>query len=100
MRQRINQLAISEPIVKWSTTIDAKTVRQQVRRAVRTATAVPPGPVHFELPQSETTREAGEYLAEPPLVPHLIAPRPDRADLKPALDVLRPARRPILLPAL
>ena len=38
LRQRINQLALYEPIVKWSTTIDAKTVRQQVRRAMRTAT--------------------------------------------------------------
>jgi acetolactate synthase-1/2/3 large subunit len=100
LRQRINQLAIYEPIVKWSTTIDAKTVRQQVRRAVRTATGVPPGPVHFELPQSETTREAGDYVAEPPLVPHLIWPQPDRADLKPALDVLRRARRPIVLAGL
>ena len=43
LRQRINQLALYEPIVKWSTTIDAKTVRQQVRRAMRTATATPPG---------------------------------------------------------
>src|SRR5262249_4282803 len=47
LRQRINQLAIYEPIVKWSTTIDAKTVRQQVRRAIRTAIGAPPGPVHF-----------------------------------------------------
>src|SRR2546430_5840681 len=100
LRQRINQLAIYEPIVKWSTTIDAKTVRQQVRRAMRTATAEPPGPVHFELPQSETTREAADYLAEPPLVPHRITPGPDRAQLKPALDALRRARRPILLAGL
>src|SRR5712671_2496302 len=100
LRQRINQLALYEPIVKWSTTIDAKTVRQQVRRAMRTATGTPPGPVHFELPQSETTREAGEYLAEPPLLPHLISPRPDRNDLKPALDALRRSRRPILLAGL
>ena len=56
--------------MKWSTTIDAKTVRQQVRRAMRTATGAPPGPVHFELPQSETTREAGDYVAEPPLMPN------------------------------
>src|SRR6185312_17563407 len=35
LRQRINQLAVYEPIVKWSTTIDAKTVSQQVRRAMR-----------------------------------------------------------------
>jgi len=100
LRQRINQLAVYEPIVKWNTTIDAKTVRQQVRRAVRTATGAPPGPVHFEMPQSETTREAGEYVAEPPLVPNRVVPGPDRADLKPALDALRRARRPILLAGL
>ena len=40
----------------------------------------PPGPVQFELPQSETTREAGEYAAEPPLMaePRQLAPRPGR----------------------
>ena len=100
LRQRINQLAIYEPIVKWSTTIDAKTVRQQVRRAMRTATGEPPGPVHFELPQSETTREASDYLAEPPLIANRISPGPDHAALKPALDALRRARRPILLAGL
>jgi acetolactate synthase-1/2/3 large subunit len=99
LRQRINQLAIYEPIVKWSTTIDAKTVRQQVRRAIRTATGAPPGPVHFEFPQSETTRSR-DYTAEPPLLPHLITPGPDRADLKPALDMLGRARRPILIAGL
>src|SRR6516162_11551551 len=97
LRQRLNQLAIYEPIVKWSTTIDAKVVRQQVRRAMRTATGAPPGPVHFELPQSETMREAGAYAGEPPLVPSRLVPGPDRTDLKPALDVLARARRPILL---
>ncbi len=68
LRQRLDQRAIYEPIVKWGTTIEAKVVRQQVRRAMRTATGAPPGPVHFEMPQSETTREAGAYVAEPPLV--------------------------------
>src|SRR6201995_1652992 len=97
LRQRINQQAIYEPIVKWSTVVDAKTVRQQVRRAMRTATATPPGPVHFEFPQSETTREAGEYVSEPPLMPNWITPRPDRTDLKPALDMLNSAKRPILI---
>jgi acetolactate synthase I/II/III large subunit len=100
LRQRLNQLAIYAPIVKWGTTVDAKVVRQQVRRAVRTATGQPPGPVHFEMPQSETMRDAGAYVAEPPLVPNLVVPGPDRADLKPALDVLRRARRPVLLAGL
>ena len=97
LRQRINQQAVYAPVVKWSTTIDAKTVRQQVRRAMRVATAAPPGPVHFEMPQSETTREAGEYAAEPPLRPNIVNSRPDRADLEPALDMLRRAKRPILM---
>ena len=100
LRQRINQIAVYEPIVKWSTTIDAKTVRQQVRRAMRTATGAPPGPVHFEFPQSETTREAGDYVSEPPLMPNWITPGPDRADLKPALDMLGKAKRPILIAGL
>src|SRR5262252_661862 len=84
LRQRLNQLAIYAPIVKWGTTIDAKVVRQQVRRAMRTAMGAPPGPVHFEMPQSETTRDAGDYAAEPPLVANLLLPGPDTAGLRPA----------------
>src|SRR6185437_346060 len=100
LRQRLDQQALYEPIVKWSTVVDAKIVRQQVRRAMRTATGAPPGPVHFEFPQSEAMRETGDYVAEPPLRPHWITPGPDRADLKPALDMLREARRPILIAGL
>jgi acetolactate synthase-1/2/3 large subunit len=100
LRQRINQLALYAPVVKWGTTIDARTVRQQVRRAMRVATGAPPGPVHFEMPQSETTRDAGDYIAEPPLRPNVITPRPDRADLKPALDMLGKFKRPILIAGL
>src|SRR3974390_3259101 len=97
LRQRINQHAVYAPIVKWSTTIDAKTVRQQVRRAMRTATASPPGPVHFDFPQSETSREAGDYTAEPPLMPRWLVPGPDRTDLKPALAILGKEQGAILV---
>jgi acetolactate synthase I/II/III large subunit len=97
LRQRIDQLALYAPIVKWSTTIDARSVRQQVRRAMRETMAVPPGPVHFELPQSETTRAAGEDAADGPLQANILSPRPDRSDLKPALDMLSRARRPVLI---
>src|ERR1700722_13401630 len=100
LRQRLDQHAIYAPIVKGSTGIDAKTVRQQVRRARRTPLAAPPGPVHFEFPKRATMREAGAYTAEPPLMPHWITPGPDRADLKPALDMLAKARRPILIAGL
>ena len=100
LRQRLDQQALYAPLVKWTTTIDARSVRQQLRRAMRTATGLPPGPVHFELPQSETTREAGHDLAEPPLRPHLVYPRPERGDLKGVLAAIGRAKRPILLAGL
>jgi acetolactate synthase I/II/III large subunit len=100
LRQRINQLALYAPLVKWSTTINAKTVRHQVRRAMREATGLPPGPVQFDMPQSETTREAGNNVAEPPLLPNVLAPEPDRAGLKGPLAMLAAARKPIILAGL
>src|SRR5579862_9725472 len=35
LRQRLNQLQLYTPVTKWNTTIGAKTVRQQIRRAFR-----------------------------------------------------------------
>ncbi len=100
LRQRIDQLALYAPLVKWGTTIDARTVRQQVRRALRTATAHAPGPVQFDMPQSETTKEAAELAAEPPLLPNHLFAAPDRSDLKPALDRIGQSRKPIVLAGL
>src|SRR5262249_57013887 len=60
----------------------------------------PRGGVHSDFRNAEPPREAGATTAEPPLVPHLITPGPDRADLKPALDMLGRARRPILIAGL
>jgi acetolactate synthase I/II/III large subunit len=97
LRQRLDQLAIYDPIVKWGTTIDARTVRQQVRRALRTTTAPPPGPVQFDLPQSETTKEAAASVAEPPLLPRHLYLEPDRDALRPAIAQIDEARRPIIL---
>jgi acetolactate synthase-1/2/3 large subunit len=100
LRQRIDQLAVYAPLVKWGTTIDARTVTQQLRRAMRTATAPAPGPVQFDIPQSETTKEATAFVAEPPLMPNLLYPEPDTAALKPILDRLKSARKPVLLAGL
>jgi acetolactate synthase-1/2/3 large subunit len=100
LRQRIDQLAIYAPVVKWGTTIDARTIRQQLRRGMRTATARAPGPVQFDIPQSETTKEATELQAEPTLMPNLLYPEPDEAALRPILDRLRNARKPVLLAGL
>src|SRR5918998_2035504 len=100
LRQKIDQIALYAPLVKWGTTINAKTVRQQVRRAMREATGTPPGPVQFDMPQSETTREAGNGAVDGPLLPNRLLPESDRASLKAPLDMLAGARKPIILAGL
>jgi acetolactate synthase-1/2/3 large subunit len=67
LRQRMNHLALYTSITKWNSTIGAKTVRQQIRRGMRIATAHPPGPVQFDMPSTETTKEAATLVAEPSL---------------------------------
>lgn len=97
LRQRINHQAVYAPISKWQTSIQAKTVQHQIRRAIRTTLGPPPGPVQFDMPQSETTKEAGNYVALAPLMPNVTHFRPEKSDVKGALDMLGMARRPILL---
>src|SRR3954471_1352364 len=100
IRQRLDHLSLYDSVTKWNGTITAKTVRLQVRRALRTAPAPPPGPVQFDLPSTETEAEAADLPAAMPLLPDLPALRPDRDSLKPALDMLAKARRPIILAGL
>lgn len=100
LRQRIDQRAMLAPLVKWGTTLEARVVRQQIARAMRTATAPAPGPVHIDIPQSETTKTAAEMLAPPPVLPVGALAAPDRAALRPLADRIAAARRPILLAGL
>ena len=76
IRQRLDHRAIMQPMVKWSTAIDAKVVKQQLRRAVRIATANAPGPVHFDLPQSETKKFSVTSQNLPELMPNYYHPKP------------------------
>jgi acetolactate synthase I/II/III large subunit len=78
LRQRLNALQLYAPITKWNSTIHASTIRQQMRRAVRTATAPPQGPVQFDFPANETRLEAAELPAPVPLTPDLPGLHPDR----------------------
>jgi len=97
LRQKLDQRAILQPMVKWSTTIEASVVKQQLRRAVRVATAHAPGPVHFDLPQSETKKPAGGAANLPSLMPNLDRPAPDPAALDTAASMIRAAERPVVL---
>lgn len=100
LRQRIDQLAMMAPVVKWGTTIDARVVRTQVARAMRTSTALAPGPVQFDMPQSETKKDAGELKMEPPLMADRSFAEPDRAGLKRLVAKIDGARKPIILAGL
>ena len=99
LRQRINQLAVYEPLVKWSTTIDAKTVSQQVRRAMRTATGAAAGT--RALSSCRRARRRARPAPTSPsrrCCPKIDPPRaPTASDLKPALDMIDRAKRPILI---
>ena len=54
-------------------------------------------PVQLDLPANETLREAAELPADVPLLPNLATLRPDRDSLRPALEMLGKARKPIIL---
>jgi acetolactate synthase I/II/III large subunit len=100
LRQRLNQLALYAPITKWNSSINAKSVHQQVRRAIRTATGDTPGPVQFDLPADERTKEAGERPADALLRANVVAMVPDKSSLKTPLQMLQRAERPVLLAGL
>ncbi|WP_371229588.1 thiamine pyrophosphate-binding protein [Roseovarius sp. 2305UL8-3] len=97
LRQVIDHQAIYKPITKWSTRMQAKTAHQQVRRAIRTAMAPTPGPVHIDMPATETTAEAPEITFAPSMLPNEQGIRPDRDALKVPLEMIRNARKPIIL---
>lgn len=100
LRQRIDQLAMFAPVVKWGTTVDARVVRTQIARAMRTATALSPGPVQFDMPQSETQKDAGELVCEPPLMADWDFADPDRAGLSRLVKRINAAKKPVLLAGL
>ena len=97
LRQRIDQKAMITPIVKWSTTLESTVVGQQIKRAARTAMAHAPGPVHIDIPQSETTKPAGPGSDPDALVIDRPVLVPDRQSLSPLLNLIDKASRPVLL---
>ena len=97
LRQRLDQGALYNPITKYSMSIDAKTVGQQTRRAMRIATAHAPGPIHCDLPEDQSLRSAGEMTAEAPLMANVAALTPDDVSLAEATQMLTDAARPVLI---
>ena len=97
LRQKIDQKAIYAPVVKWSTTIDAEAVHQQIRKAVRVATGRPPGAIHFDMPQSQTTLEAKSLTNPPPLVQKRKILEPNDQSIASAVAMIKKSTKPILV---
>jgi len=100
LRQRMNQAALYNPITKYHVSINAKTVRHQIRRAMRYATSQPPGPVHIELPEDQSLQEAGDMISDTPLRPNFVDVVPDKDSLKETLVMLKAAKKPIIIAGL
>lgn len=100
LRQVINHRQIYAPITKWSTTLHAKSAQQQLRRALRVSTSPAPGPVHIDIPSTETMAEAPAMPFPPALYQPKLPTVPDANSISPALDMIRAAKRPIILAGL
>ena len=100
LRQVLDHQQIYAPITKWQTTLHARSVRTQIRRALRTAMAPAPGPVHIDVPADQTRAEAADIAGSPPLLGERIPIEPEAAGLDVPLAMLRGAARPIVLAGL
>jgi acetolactate synthase-1/2/3 large subunit len=90
--QIIDQESLLRPLVKWSTTIAAGGVFEQVRKGLAIARSPMPGPVHFNLPTDVAPVQQKEGRRFAPLT---IAALPSAPDSSKVLAWLGRARRPL-----
>ena len=83
------------PVTKWATTIlHEDTIPEVIRKAVRVARTEKPGAVHIELPEDIAARQTSAQ----PLTPmRFRRPVPDDKIVDRAFELLRSARRPVIL---
>jgi acetolactate synthase-1/2/3 large subunit len=94
--------AVFRPLTKWSAVIgDPRRVPELARRAFRTALGGRPGPVHLDIPHDVLTGECDFDDAEFDIVPERYRAsanaRPDATAVAEAADLLRRARRPLIV---
>jgi acetolactate synthase-1/2/3 large subunit len=97
--QVINQERLFAPVCKWATTIQPHTAGIILRKAVRTAMAERPGPVHMTLAADVVGAQAiDDEILVPPLAPQMF-PFAFAADAATAdaQAKIRAARRPVIL---
>jgi acetolactate synthase-1/2/3 large subunit len=88
-------VSMFEPVTKWATTIlNADTIPEIVRKAVRLARTEKPGAVHIELPEDIASEESDAK----PLAPRRFRrPVPDEKIIRQAFSMLQAAKRPVII---
>ena len=94
--------AVTAPLTKWNAVVnDARRMPELARRAFREALGGRPGPVHLDIPQDvlgEVQTFAGdEFDAAPERYRAMLPPRPAAAAVDAAVELLRDARRPLIV---
>ncbi|HJQ80000.1 MAG TPA: acetolactate synthase large subunit [Lacipirellulaceae bacterium] len=93
--QIIDVVSMYRPITKWATSIHHEdNIPEVVRKAVRVCRTEKPGAVLVELPEDI----AGQEASGEPLTPRRFRrPRPDDTAIGQAFELLRSARRPVII---
>jgi len=93
--QVMDVVAMFRPVTKWADTIrHADNIPEMVRKAIRIARTEKPGAVHLELPE-DIAKHTTE--AEPMKPVRFRRPVPDDKVVNNAFEILRKARKPIII---
>jgi len=93
--QIMDVVSMFEPVTKWATTIlNADTIPEIVRKAVRVARTEKPGAVHVELPEDVASSETNAMPLEPRRFRRSV---PDDNIIDRAFSMLESAKRPIII---
>jgi len=94
--------SLLQPVTKWNATVhDARRLPELARRAFREALSGKPGPVHLDIPQDVLAQQCdfsdSEFDTVPAAYRGVGLPRASAADVIAAADILRQARRPLIV---
>jgi acetolactate synthase-1/2/3 large subunit len=88
-------VSMFKPVTKWATTIlNADTIPEIVRKAVRLARTEKPGAVHIELPEDVASEESDSVPLEPRRFRRSV---PDEKIINQAFAMLKDAKRPVII---
>ena len=97
--QELDQVAIFKPVCKWTARIyEARRAKEYVHFAMVRARHGKPGPVYLDMPGNMLYEKVDEARVVPrPVLKETSLPSPDSRSIERAVELLRNARKPILL---